>query len=248
MSRPSPAFIWDTEKISRLGTRPNLSSHSPDVENNDVADILDMYGTSDHEQHILDLTNFDGEDDTQLPSERQLSRRLREEGHFRREQSRLSGLPAFSRDSIHEKRMSGFLYSKHSETAHRPSNLRTSLAVNGSQSAVTLPEDTFPGESPFSPLSAGSSTNLVRTTSASDRNFLKSQDPRRHTRFDMDEVEAEDVPLVSELARPGRADISRIIAEESARSHKSMIVTCESTLFYFTHHFLIFVRLWTDNT
>lgn len=187
-----------------------------------------MYGTLDHEQHVLDLTNFDGEDDTHLPGERQLSQRLREEGNMRREQSRLSGLPAFSRDSIHEKRMSGFMsLAKHQEPNMRPSNLRQYAIANNSQLFVSLPEIKPFDETSLSPLSASSSTNPFMASSPyHDHAPFEPPDPRRFTRFDMDEIEAEDVPLVSELAQPGRASIEQVIAEEVSRSYKSMIVTC----------------------
>ncbi|KAG2753223.1 hypothetical protein P692DRAFT_20723005 [Suillus brevipes Sb2] len=41
-----------------------------------------------HESHILELTNFDGDDDTALPGEHNLSRKVKKEGKLRRAQSR----------------------------------------------------------------------------------------------------------------------------------------------------------------
>ncbi|KAG8900118.1 hypothetical protein FRB99_006251, partial [Tulasnella sp. 403] len=42
----------------------------------------------DDEDHVLDLTNFDGDDDTKVPGEAQFSLRLKKEGRLRRAQSR----------------------------------------------------------------------------------------------------------------------------------------------------------------
>ncbi|GJJ12119.1 hypothetical protein Clacol_006360 [Clathrus columnatus] len=222
---------WNDKELnhSQNSLGGGASTHSLDVENNEVTDILNMYGALGHEQHELDLTNFDGEDDTQLPGERYLSRRLREEGRFRREQSRLSGLPPFSRDSIHQKRMSGFISTGRHPVLDAPSSkLWQSSVAPDSAPSIVIPEGAYvPNRTPVSPTSANS-TNILQASPVDNHSFFKprARDPRRDTRFDMDEIEVEDVPLVSELARPGRASVDQIITEEASRSYKSLIVAC----------------------
>jgi len=57
---------------------------------NEVADILDSYSSElGHDEHVLDMTNFGGEDDTSLPGEREFSRQLQNEGELRRAEAQL---------------------------------------------------------------------------------------------------------------------------------------------------------------
>jgi len=55
----------------------------------EVSDIIDSYGELGHEEHVLDMTNFGGEDDTMMPSEREFSRQLQTEGEMRRAETHM---------------------------------------------------------------------------------------------------------------------------------------------------------------
>ncbi|GJJ14283.1 hypothetical protein Clacol_008547 [Clathrus columnatus] len=62
-----------------------------DVEANfgEVDDIINSYGELGHEEHVLDMTNYGGEDDTMMPSEREFSRQLQTEGEMRRAETHM---------------------------------------------------------------------------------------------------------------------------------------------------------------
>ncbi|KAG8866115.1 hypothetical protein FRC20_009067 [Serendipita sp. 405] len=51
---------------------------------------MDYYHSNElgHESHVLDFTNFDGEDDTRVPGEAKMSKRVQKEGKIRRAKSR----------------------------------------------------------------------------------------------------------------------------------------------------------------
>ena len=51
-------------------------------------DIVDMYRDLGHKEHELDFMHFDGEDDTHLPGETQLSYTLRKEGKLQQVKTR----------------------------------------------------------------------------------------------------------------------------------------------------------------
>ncbi|GJJ06830.1 hypothetical protein Clacol_001026 [Clathrus columnatus] len=104
------------------------------------------------------------------------------------------------------------------------------VGSNSKPPTVTTNNVYTPKKSTVSPKSAGRAKLLqVNHSLPADKHahtFFKPLDPHRHTRFDMDEIEAEDVPLVSELAQTGRPNIDQVVVEEASRSHKSMVVAC----------------------
>ena len=59
--------------------------------------------TDDEEDHVLDLTNFDGEDDTRVPGEMQLSLRVKKEGRLRRAKSRKVQAAALAKADLNMK-------------------------------------------------------------------------------------------------------------------------------------------------
>lgn len=237
-----------TANFARQGAQPSTTdssfeniSHSQDASyyDQDVTDILDMYGDLGHETHVLDLTNFDGEDDTHLPGEQQLSSRIRKEGKRRREKSRLSMAPMLAMGTqrqtdyasprspgVHSallsgKRLSG---SPTGSTFHQKQTsdpLREDIESQPSFQTPMQSQLRFQMDSPS--FSRGGETPVSDDGHSTWRGF----DPRRMTRFDMDEVEADDTPVVAELARPGRARIDRILADEASMASGSMIVACK---------------------
>lgn len=93
---PHPSFAR-----SGLSSHPFGSSESLDSQDSYQSDVDLTYYTGDsedpippedvglaHESHILELTNFDGDNDTALPGEHDLSRDVKKEGNHRRAQSR----------------------------------------------------------------------------------------------------------------------------------------------------------------
>ena len=225
---------------------------------NDAVDIVDMYGGLGHEEHVLDLTNFDGEDDTRLPGETQLSRRLRKEGKLRRARTRKSQSVLLAKHELDQRATDARLSSHipqgpftsrypRSESSTSPpavsTGLRNPSPLNPS-SPVDPPFSSLspdvpkrhsflyadPGETSRSVSPAPSALSGTFTVRDSDAYYAER--PTRHARtqskFGLDDVEAEDVPIVAERARPGRAKIDRIIADEAGRSRGAMVVACES--------------------
>jgi len=221
-----------------------------------------MYGDLGHEEHVLDLTNFDGEDDTRLPGETQLSHRLRKEGKLRRAKTRKSQgailakleLDTRAVETRSQPTQSPFT-SKHPPPGFRSSTPPRELVHSPTASAglrSPAPNDPLrpssPMDGPFSPLSPRPNSFLYadpgetsRTASPTpstntdaftvhDSEAYHSHRPTRHSRtqskFGMDDAEAEDVPIVAERARPGRAKIDRIVADEAGRSRGAMVVAC----------------------
>lgn len=101
---PSPQFVRPDGAYASLSPfAPNAekghlaspSIHSVDSDEEDATDDLDLtYYTSDiieeekgelgHEEHALDFTNFDGDDDSALPGEARLNDAVKMEGRVRR--------------------------------------------------------------------------------------------------------------------------------------------------------------------
>ncbi|KAF8522267.1 hypothetical protein BU17DRAFT_45155 [Hysterangium stoloniferum] len=258
---PSPYFtrsgtqhhnVSESSLGSATSTSPVDAAHA-DIEYQ-VSDILDMYGDLGHEEHVLDLTNFDGEDDTHLPGERMLSRRLRKEGKLRRARTRMSvgNSPASPvtrhHTAGHVPRAQPFnsihetvdpLSPNSAGALHRPltpGRLRVSLISD--QTSPISPNDSLfspptqtrnvllspnPGDIQRSPSPALSVNSDLESGTT---HAFSGSDPRRFTKFDMDEVEADDMPVVSERARPGRAKIDVIMANEAQACRGSMIVAC----------------------
>ncbi|KAF8495630.1 hypothetical protein JB92DRAFT_2606857, partial [Gautieria morchelliformis] len=214
----------------------------------EITDIVDMYGELGHEEHVLDLTNFDGEDDTRLPGESQLSYRLRKEGKVRRAKTRQSQRSLLPKLDTGRRTAQARLSSQ-----RQHSHLNPACEVSGSHPQAfpgdlaqwsEIPPDSFMNELP-NPSSPGG--NVVNPQSLypdpgdtskkldGKSEVSRPQDsesrqngyhPRRSSRFGMDEAEAEDMPIVAERARPGKAKIDRIVAEEAGISRGAMVVAC----------------------
>lgn len=80
------------------------------------ADASDGYGGGSaegegdelgHETHVLDYTNFDGDDDTPLPGENRLSRKLIKEGKLRRAKSRRTTKALEAKEALEKKAQRG---------------------------------------------------------------------------------------------------------------------------------------------
>lgn len=101
LSLPTPSFMQhgSSSKETRASMHrshsnsPSISSIETDGETDlDLSyytgDFLEGEGELGHEEHVLDLTNFEGDDDTALPGEAQFSMSVRREGHARRASAR----------------------------------------------------------------------------------------------------------------------------------------------------------------
>jgi len=203
---------------SEVSLGSNFTTNS-DLESQ-VTEIVDMYGGLGFEEHVLDLTNFDGEDDTRMPGESQLNQRLRTEGKIRREKTRQE------RESLRLQIPRGSSPHSHDQLSpiYEPYSPNTPHSSDPLRPAYPPKSPISPIISPLSPLPSG----LPHSPSGLEQ------------KFDMDEVEAEDMPIIAERARPGRPKIDAIIAEEARRSQGPLVVACE---FYFTVSVLLLIVL-----
>ncbi|EMD38386.1 hypothetical protein CERSUDRAFT_113545 [Gelatoporia subvermispora B] len=96
LEAPTPQYLQERRRSAekRRSRSPSVSS----VDSSDAEDGLDLsyytgnyveeQGELGHEEHPLDLTNFEGEDDSALPGEAQFSLTVKREGKLRRASSR----------------------------------------------------------------------------------------------------------------------------------------------------------------
>lgn len=97
LAPPTPRFVIEDvsprTRSEKKGHSPSSSIASSDTEDEDGMVDLSYYesdvaneerGELGHDEHILDLTNFEDDDDTALPGEAALSLAVREEGKQRR--------------------------------------------------------------------------------------------------------------------------------------------------------------------
>ncbi|KAG1756729.1 uncharacterized protein EDB91DRAFT_32712 [Suillus paluster] len=92
---PHPSFARGGRSYLRSDSNDSIESQESDVDLGYYAgesESEDPIPPEDvglaHESHILELTNFDGDNDTAMPGERSLSRKVKKEGKMRRAQSR----------------------------------------------------------------------------------------------------------------------------------------------------------------
>jgi len=107
LAPPVPGFV----KRDRSGSTSSVESmddsgrdlvdmsYLPAAHNGDVyhSDILG------HDEHVLDYTNFDGEDDTQAPGEANLNKRVQKEGRIRRAKSRRAASAAVAKEELSQR-------------------------------------------------------------------------------------------------------------------------------------------------
>ncbi|KAI6128265.1 ferric reductase like transmembrane component-domain-containing protein [Pisolithus croceorrhizus] len=100
---PHPRFARDGANHLRTGSSDSVDSHESCESDVDLSYYTGEYSDGDdvpedlslaHETNILELTNFEGEEDMATPSEKNLSMKLKKEGRLRRMQTRRLGKTA----------------------------------------------------------------------------------------------------------------------------------------------------------
>jgi hypothetical protein len=178
-------------------------------------------------EHELDLTNFDGDDDTQLPGEGQLSLRLKEEGMMRR---------AISKSERSRVRLEGYeemstvklvAIQEEKEEMLRPKPMLRMNTGRAAQSLLTDPS------SPSSQMQSPGGASILGANS--DIEDIYELIPKMHVgasgeevRIDVDEREAHDISVVAEHARSGRPKLDLLLEEEVESSRGNVLVACES--------------------
>jgi hypothetical protein len=285
---PAPGFMTraradSTSSVESLDNGRDMVdiSYLPAAHNGDVyhSEILG------HEEHVLDYTNFDGEDDTQAPGEANLSKRVQKEGKLRRAKTRRVASAAAAKEGLNQK--------AEERARHPPGDPRYAQGHSPPSKASTL----MPSQRPLSPnrnpnfpthptLSSNASTDEPYASADAYRNgqqqphdHLPADDKRSRwsvasfsppggfssldnlpsrnvpgpagSRFfasgpndsvrnlvaetgipllEIDEEELEDLHIISEMARPGKPRLDRILADEVERSRGAIAVACTSPL------------------
>ncbi|CAL1704471.1 unnamed protein product [Somion occarium] len=178
---PSPQFARESQygrPDKHRSRSPSVSSiESEDSVHNDVD--LSYYeggyneqedGELGHEEHALDLTNFDGDDDTELPGEAQLNLSVKQEGKRRRSYLRRASVAFVAKQDLDKRSTAIYEYSHSPSAVHlldppRPTSLPppslqpiTEHIRLGSSSRISRDMDYL--------RSPGSSTDVQTPTSA----------------------------------------------------------------------------------
>lgn len=109
--------------------------------------------------------------------------------------------------------------------------------------SVTSITDMYRGLSPSPGPGAESIRGLVPDRPGSSASGMLGPE----TRLDIDEQELEDIQVVSEMARPGKPKIDRILADETGRARGAVAVACESQslICLLRKTNALMIRLWT---
>jgi hypothetical protein len=203
--------------------------------------------------HVLDFTNFDGEEDTRTAAETHLSKRVKKEGRLRRARSRKVAAAVTAKLALEEKRKSMksfFSGGGHDEplVAPQPRYAHEGGTASGSGtplSASPIGTPRWPQSPAMTPLDSPVlrppllSADPTYRSSVAESMFSRGSvfDDSRSAVFgvggldepvlEMDEDEAEDVNFVAELARPGKPKLPRILADEVERAGGEIVVACE---------------------
>jgi hypothetical protein len=165
-------------------------------------------GEFGHEEHRLDLTNFDGENDDRLPGETTLNHTLKKEGTIRRALTR--------KTRVHHRKGKSSL-------EERP--------VSGSGAPHALPLGDWDASGPRDRFTDGS-LDWERKTVSSAFSHASSQQPlvrkaSKGVELELGGQEMRDVNVMTEFALPGRPKIDSILKDEAGRTSGRVVVACE---------------------
>jgi hypothetical protein len=210
-------------------------------------------GELGHEEHQLDLTNFDGDNDDRVPGESTLSRAVKKEGTIRRAITRkkkesrrtkrgvgLKALPDLptvpmeaekpqlsppARLGADSTTFGGDTLGWH-QAATRSSRLSVqSLAPSTQRAPSPLGWDVSEhGEG-----SMGHSKRLSTASVASHAPSMQAlmRETIEEPQLEVDEQEMRDISIMAEFARPGRPKVDLILRDEVEMANGRIVVACE---------------------
>ena len=197
-----------------------------------------MDGELGHEEHRLDLTNFDGDNDDRVRGERSLNRALKKEGTVRR---------AITRKKTNERRPKRFSGARVDSRSGRLPSLPTSSGQ------PQPPPPARPAKSPavhhnppvpHAPSSIeldklgcedgykkgyqhvrGMSTMSIASQESSRQALMREavEEPQ----LELGEQEMRDISVMAEFARPGRPKFDTILRDEVDMARGRLVVACE---------------------
>jgi hypothetical protein len=238
----------ETDKLLAYGERPKLrertSSMTSADDEDDTNDLPNPHYHDDQhhdvetgsiaeneDEHPLDFTNFNGEDDGAIAGEAAFSRNIRLEGKVRRANTRKA-----TRDQMEAS-------SGHSDLPPPTPHRFDHRIPNSPMAASPL---TGPGrfnptvlatihQSPEFSRKQDSSDRMSMISAASDDmmtapSMTEVNKEDEELRLDVDVAEVDDIAYLSEFALKGRPKLDRIIKTEQERSKGSIVVaTCGPT-------------------
>ncbi|CDO74611.1 hypothetical protein BN946_scf184599.g4 [Trametes cinnabarina] len=100
--RPNPGFAQESRPQSRASTvSSEESGEDSDVDlSYYIGSYVEEDGELGHEEHVLDLTNFEGDDDSELPGEAQFNMSVRREGRMRRRNTRRMSMALLAKQEL----------------------------------------------------------------------------------------------------------------------------------------------------
>ena len=228
---PQPGFAMSARRDSSGSLSSELSVDEPLGSASYVDDDSTSYAD------IIDLTNYDDEEDVNDPAEQQLSDRLQQQGKLRR---------ARSRKAAHGNRQSTTSYPPAPSVRTSTRDLRPeSRHEPNRQSYRSIAESTYGLYDPFSGMRGVSPSpsvqfdDLYSTDGSSVRNLLSrasrtgsmvlledNPGDSNHAVW-VDQADHAAMNVMSEMARPGKPTLSTVLEEEIARAGGSTIVASE---------------------
>jgi hypothetical protein len=206
-------------------------------------------GELGHEEHWLDLTNFDGDNDDRMPGENSLNRVIKTEGTLRRTLTRMKNLSRRSRPPP--------------ERVDSGSRRVSQLPAFPEGTGELLPPSFYPPGDAASlrPDSIGRSQTSSRVFGDGDPPVDGLKDWRQRSSVLIDEVseelklelgdkEMQDIKIVAEFARPGRPMLDLILRDEVDAATGRIVVACEWFVLKSSPGFLrvILLSMWADDT
>jgi len=208
-------------------------------------------GELGHEEHQLDLTNFDGDNDERMPGESSLNRKLKKEGTIRRALTRKIRVPRKGKQPFSESRRASESLAFNAETIHllaSPTHHRRSSSGQSSD----MPAQYDPSRPLLPSASVDPQEELPLgdwdTTSRTDQFAEGSLDWKRRSvssfsqastaqplvpqaakgvELEVGDQEMRDVSVMAEFALPGRPKLDAILRDEVERAGGRVVLACE---------------------
>jgi hypothetical protein len=195
-------------------------------------------GELGHEEHWLDLTNFDGDNDDRMPGESSLNCVLKKEGTIRRA-------------ITIKKRASRRIKSSPDRGVNSGSGGLTDLPIFPEETNEPLSSSIFPVGCPagLKPENPGRHQTSARSMGKGDQLVEDSQDWRRRStasltsqgsglqalvretseelELELGDQEMQDIKIMAEFARPGRPKLDLILRDEVVTAGGRIVVACE---------------------
>lgn len=243
---PTPRFARDGRpRPDSVASQDSLDST---ITANSITEDPQEHPDGDLGTHVLDYTNFDGEEDTRTAAEATLSKKVKKEGRLKRARSRKIAAAVSAKLQLEEKRksMKELFSPSHDDEPLAAPHPRYAQTASGSGSNTPLtstPSGTPRALSPMGTPKMGSDA-LLRPPLFADPTFRSSVAESMFSRgsvyddsrsvfgagddmvVEIDEEEMEDITHVADLARPGKPKLDKILSDEVEKAQGEVVVAC----------------------